>query len=160
MLQDYAKEGMTVIDIGCGMGFFSIGMAHLVGPKGRVHSVDLQPEMLEILMKRATRKGVSDRIQTHCCSSDNLGFTTDVDFILAFWMVHEVPDQVALFTQLRSIARTDCKMLIAEPKMHVTRGDLQTTTDFAKESGWEYVGESAVRLSHSAVFRSTGSTSS
>ena len=153
MLQPYVKAGMSVLDIGCGMGFFSIGMARLVGPEGRVHSVDLQAEMLDVLMRRATRKGVADQIQTHRCSSDDLGFSAEVDFILAFWMVHEVPDQVALLTQLRSVARSGCKMLIAEPKMHVSLSDLQTTAEFAKEVGWEFLGEADVRLSHSAVFK-------
>lgn len=159
MLQSYVKAGMSVLDVGCGMGFFSIGMARLVGPEGRVHSVDLQEEMLDVLMKRATRRGVADQIQTHHCSSDALGFSAEVDFILAFWMVHEVPDQVALLTQLRSVARSGCKMLIAEPKIHVSLSDLRTTAEFAKEGGWEFLGEAEVRLSRSAVFKAGAATS-
>jgi cyclopropane fatty-acyl-phospholipid synthase-like methyltransferase len=36
MLGPYVKPGMTVLDVGCGMGFFSIGMARMVGDEGRV----------------------------------------------------------------------------------------------------------------------------
>lgn len=158
MLQEYVKDGMNVLDVGCGMGFFSIGMARLVGPAGRVFSVDVQPEMLRVLTKRAARKGVADRIETHCCGSEDLGFSVEVDFILAFWMVHEVPDQYALCAQLRSVAHSGCKMLIAEPKMHVSNDDLQATIETAQKARWEYVGDSAVRLSHSAVFTPVNST--
>ncbi len=48
MLAGYVKPGMTVMDIGCGMGFFSIGMARMVGEEGAVISVDLQQQMLDV----------------------------------------------------------------------------------------------------------------
>ena len=55
MLDPYVKAGMKVMDIGCGMGFFSIGMAKLVGDKGKIFSVDLQPKMLEVTEKAAEK---------------------------------------------------------------------------------------------------------
>src|SRR5450759_4723487 len=48
ILAPYLREGMTAVDIGCGMGFFSRGMAKIVGDGGRVISVDLQQKMLDI----------------------------------------------------------------------------------------------------------------
>ena len=68
MLAPYIAEGMTVMDVGCGMGFFSIGMAKMVGDKGKVLSVDIQPKMLEITIKRAKRAGVDNRIYPHMWS--------------------------------------------------------------------------------------------
>ena len=56
MLAPYVKEGMIVIGIGCGMAFFSIGMARLVGEQGLVISVDLQQKMLEVLERRAKKR--------------------------------------------------------------------------------------------------------
>ena len=159
MLGAYIKNGMAVLDVGCGMGFFSIGMARLVGSEGKVHSVDLQQEMLDVLRKRATRKGVAGRISTHRCTEDAIGVTSNVDFILAFWMVHEVPNQLTLLTQLRSIASSECRLLLAEPKMHVTTSDLGTTIDLARDAGWHHVSEPAVRLSISALF-TTGNAAS
>ena len=50
------------MDLGCGMGYFSIGMARLVGGKGKVIAVDLQQKMLDTMVKRASRSGVADRI--------------------------------------------------------------------------------------------------
>ncbi|MFH1011686.1 MAG: methyltransferase domain-containing protein, partial [bacterium] len=46
MLGSQAAEGMTVLDIGCAPGFFSIGLAKLVGNTGRIIAADVQPKML------------------------------------------------------------------------------------------------------------------
>jgi ubiquinone/menaquinone biosynthesis C-methylase UbiE len=55
ILSGYVQEGMTVMDIGCGMGYFTLGLAELVGDAGQVLAVDLQQQMLDIMMKRATQ---------------------------------------------------------------------------------------------------------
>jgi 2-polyprenyl-3-methyl-5-hydroxy-6-metoxy-1,4-benzoquinol methylase len=49
ILGSFVRDGMTVADIGCGMGYFSVAMAKMVGPGGRVLSVDLQEKMLQYL---------------------------------------------------------------------------------------------------------------
>ena len=67
------QQGQTVLDIGCGMGFFSLGMARLVGEEGRVISVDLQKKMLDALERRAKRAGLSSRIQVHQCQTNRIG---------------------------------------------------------------------------------------
>ena len=54
------KKGMTVADIGCGNGYYSLMMAKGVGEKGRVLCVDIQAGMLKLLEKRAKQAGVSN----------------------------------------------------------------------------------------------------
>ena len=102
ILGPYIEDGMKVMDIGCGMGFFSIGMAKMVGDSGKVIAVDLQQKMLDIMLKRARRAGVADRISPHHCQPDIIGLDEKVDFILTFWMVHEVSDQKDFFNQLHA----------------------------------------------------------
>ena len=151
VLGDYVKDGMTVMDLGCGMGYFSIGMASLVGGEGKVIAVDLQQKMLATMVKRASRSGVADRISPHLGAADDLELKEQVDFILAFWMVHEVPDQKNLFNKLMSILGAEGKMLIAEPKMHVTAEDLKVTVDIAQSCGWRYIESPVIRFSHTAL---------
>jgi len=103
ILRPYLQEGMTVMDVGCGMGYFSIGMAKIIGTKGRVFCVDLQPKMLEITQKRAGRAGMAARIVPHRCGPDKVGLQEKFDFILVFWMAHEVPDQKAFFSARSSL---------------------------------------------------------
>lgn len=139
------------MDLGCGMGYFSIGMARLVGRNGKVIAVDLQQKMLDTMTKRAVRSGVADRIDPRLCAADELELEDRVDFILAFWMVHEVPDQKNLFNSLKSTLGVDGTMLIAEPKMHVSAEDLKMTVDIARSFGWRYIGSPVIRFSHTAL---------
>jgi ubiquinone/menaquinone biosynthesis C-methylase UbiE len=51
------EEGFRVLDVGAGTGEVSIRLSHLVGPKGRVVAADVQPEMLSIARRKATKRG-------------------------------------------------------------------------------------------------------
>ena len=55
ILSPYVREGMTVLEPGPGMGFFTIPLARLVGSSGRVIAVDMQPRMIQGLMRRAAK---------------------------------------------------------------------------------------------------------
>ena len=151
ILGDYVKEGMTVMDLGCGMGHFSIGMAGLVGSTGKVIAVDLQQKMLDIMSRRSRRAGLDDRIIPHLCRADAIDIDESVDFILAFWMVHEVPDQNQFFNQLKSLLAAKGKILIAEPKMHVTAEGLKRTLDIAQTCGLQCIEKPAISFSHTAL---------
>jgi 2-polyprenyl-3-methyl-5-hydroxy-6-metoxy-1,4-benzoquinol methylase len=151
----YITEGMTVMDVGCGMGHFCIGMAKLVGENGKVIAVDLQQKMLNVMLKRAKRAGMVERITPHLCEADNIGVKEKVDFILAFWMVHEVNDQLKFFGQLRSNLSSQSKILIAEPKFHITAKELERTIEIAESCGLRCVRKPAIRFSLTALFEET-----
>ena len=151
VLGDYVKEGMTVIDVGCGMGHFSIGMAGLVGSIGKVIAIDLQQKMLDVMRRRALRAGLADRIISYLCQAEEIGIKEQVDFILAFWMVHEVPDQRKFFSQLKSILAPAGNILIAEPKMHVTAKDFESTLNVADAAGLQCLATPHIRFSRTAL---------
>ncbi len=54
------KRGMTVCDMGCGNGFYSLQLAKMVGDKGTVLGVDIQPEMLKLLRERMESQGIEN----------------------------------------------------------------------------------------------------
>ena len=120
ILKSYVKKDDTVLDVGCGMGYFSLGLAKLVGDNGTVIAADLQKQMLSGLKKRATRAGLLERIQLHQSRPEQIGVDIPVDFGLAFWMVHEVPHQEFFLTQIHEIIKLDGQLLIVEPVIHVT----------------------------------------
>ncbi len=151
ILGPFIEKGMRVMDVGCGMGFFSIGMAKMVGDEGSVYSVDLQQKMLDITKKRAKRAGLDARILPHRCGPDKLGIEVQVDFILAFWMVHEVKDKKSFFSELRSNLVPGGKILIAEPKMHVFPEAFQNTLETAQSTGLRLCGQPVIRFSLTAL---------
>ena len=153
MLGSFVAKVMTVLDVGCGMGFFSIGLAKIVGDKGRVIAADVQPKMLRALEKRSEKVGVSNIIHLHRSEPNKLGVGTPVDFILAFWMVHEVPDPKIFFYQIRSCLKSNGRILIAEPKFHVSLKRFQEILVSAQESGLNICETPFFRFSRSAVLK-------
>ncbi len=151
MLHPFVKQGMTVADIGCGMGFFSIGMARMVGPDGRVLSVDLQQKMLDVMRARARRAGVEPLIKPILCEKDHIRVDEPVDFALTFWMVHEIPDTTGFLKQIREILRPNGKLFIAEPRFHVSQSNFDRILDCAVEAGLKMEGEPKARFSRTAL---------
>ena len=152
ILSPYLKAGMSALDIGCGMGFYSIAMAKIVGPQGKIISVDLQQKMLDILLKRAKRAGVSERIKPNLAERGNIGVNEKVHFALAMWMVHEVPGADRFLGQVKACLIEKGKFLIAEPKMHVSASDFQKTLRIAEATGLKVVERPKIGISHAAVF--------
>ena len=153
MLGSYVSKGMTVLDVGCGMGFFSIGLAKLVGDKGCVIAADVQPKMLEAMQKRSEKNGLSSIIRLHKSEPNRLGVDTPVDFILAFWMVHEVPNSKLFFHQIRACLKSNGRILIVEPKLHVSSKRFQETVALAQESGLNFCETPSIKFSRSVIFK-------
>jgi ubiquinone/menaquinone biosynthesis C-methylase UbiE len=147
LLAPYMKPGMVAVDIGCGMGYFTLGLAKLAGPGGRVIAVDLQQRMLDALERRARRAGLADRILLHRCRPDSLGVEGPVDFALAFWMAHEVPDKPRFFREIFDLLKTGGRLLLVEPKFHVTLRSLERTLAVCRGAGFRALKEPAIALS-------------
>jgi tRNA A58 N-methylase Trm61 len=150
------KPGMTVLEIGPGMGFFSIPMANLVGSNGKIICPDIQEKMLKSLARRAHRAGLENRILTRLASKDSLNideFTGQVDFVLAFAVVHEIPDQENLFHQIHQAMKKDSTLLIAEPTGHVKSDAFEKMLEIARRLGFEKVSTPTIRGSISVLLR-------
>jgi ubiquinone/menaquinone biosynthesis C-methylase UbiE len=154
ILAPFVKEGMTVLDIGCGPGFFSIEMAKMVGSSGKVVSADLQEGMLKKLRDKISGTELEDRIELVKCEGDRINVRRRVDLILAFFMVHEVPDKDSLFHQLKAVLDEKGQFLLIEPKLfHVSREEFALTTELAENAGFEVSEGPRVRFSWSAILR-------
>ena len=112
---------MTVLDLGCGPGFFSIDLARLVGKSGRVIASDLQEGMLQKLRDKIQGTELEERITLHKCVVNKIGVLEDVDFVLAFYMVHEIPNQEGFLNEIKSILKSDGQLFIVEPPFHVSK---------------------------------------
>ena len=139
ILAPFVKQGMTVLDFGSAMGFFSIPLAQMVGPAGKVICVDMQEKMLARLKKRVQKAGVSAQIETRLCAQNSFGLEPlagKIDFALLFAVAHEVPAREALFAALASVLKAGATLLVAEPKGHVSAENFARTLAIAKEQGF------------------------
>lgn len=126
---------MTVVDFGCGPGFFTIDMAKMVGESGRVIAVDLQGSMLQKLREKIQGAELEERVILHKCEEDNIGIAGQVDFILAFYVVHEVPRQDVFFREIQSTLKTNGLMCVVEPPFHVSTKAFRQEVEKAQEAG-------------------------
>ena len=152
ILSPFVREGMTVLDVGCGPGFFAVEAANLVGPRGKVVAADLQEGMLEKLRKKVYHTPLADRIKPVVCEPNRINVSDAIDFVLAFWMVHEVKDKESFFKQLFSILKDGGSMLVVEPKLfHVSHREFGATLTIAEDSGFGVSPGPRVIVSWSAV---------
>jgi SAM-dependent methyltransferase len=159
LLGPYVGSGMTVLDVGCAMGFFTLDLARLVGEKGRVIAVDLQPRMIRTLERRARRAGLDGRIETRVCEEDSLAIEDlrgAVDFALAFAVAHEVPDARRFMEQLGAAINPNGRLLVAEPAGHVNAADFEKTIEAAVGAGFEVVERPTIRRSRAALLAAGG----
>jgi len=155
ILGPYLKEGMKVVDIGCAMGFFSLPMARMVGPRGRVICVDLQEKMIDALEERARKAGLADRIEARICGSNSLGLEDlkgEIDFALAFAVAHEVPDAHSLFAEILAALKPGGKLLVAEPSGRVSEENFKTTVSIARQTGFQSIAKPRIRRSRAELF--------
>ncbi len=135
ILSPYIKEGMTVLDFGCGPGYFTIDMAQMVGKSGRVIAADLQEGMLQKLRKKIQETELEERITLHRCEENQIGLAEKVDFALAFYVLHEIPDQGAFFKELASILQPGGLVFIVEPPFHVSKAGFAEMIGKAEKAG-------------------------
>lgn len=120
ILRPYIRPAMTFLDLGCGPGVFTIEAAKMLMGSGKVIAADLQEGMLNLVWKKVVDTELEKRVQLHKCEKDSISLNEKVDFILAFYMIHEVLDQNRLFDEMKAILKPSGKIFIVEPKFHVT----------------------------------------
>jgi len=152
ILKGYIKPGDTAVDIGCGPGYFSIPMAKMTGKSGKVIPVDIQEKMLRRVDAYAKRYHVEDILQLTKCTTSDICVTDKADFILSFWMVHEVRDVDALMKQIYKILKPGGFYLLSEPKIHVSDKKYLEIIKLAESAGLKMVREVKIRGSRSMVF--------
>jgi ubiquinone/menaquinone biosynthesis C-methylase UbiE len=154
VLGGFVKPGMTVLDAGCAMGFYSLAMARLVGPEGRVIAVDLQPGMIKALRRRARRAKVLDRIETRVCPATSLEISDlkeCVDFTTAFHVLHEVPDATHFVAEIYAVLKSGAKFYILEPKDHATEENFAATIAAAEAVGFTVVGRPSSKRDRAVI---------
>ncbi len=156
ILFPYVHEGMTVLEPGPGMGFFTLELARLVGASGRVVAVDIQPKMLGRLKRRAAKAGLLERVDVRLTQPSSMGIADlagKVDFALAFAVVHEMPSAPAFFTEVSHALRLGASLLLAEPAGHVNAVQFEAELAAASQAGLTLGRRPVIRRSHTALLK-------
>jgi|SRR5579884_3907801 len=156
ILAPYVREGMTVLEPGPGMGFFTIEIAERVRSAGRVIAVDIQSKMLEKLKRRAAKRGVVDRIETRLAGPESMAIgdlNGNVDFAFAFAVIHELPPTAAVFPEIAAALKPGGRLLVAEPRGHVKAAAFDAELAAAAQAGLTVIERPPIAGSHTALFK-------
>jgi len=148
----YVRSGMTVLDLGCGPGFFTVELAKMVGPSGRVIAVDVQDGMLRKLKEKVAGTELESRIGIHKCDDDGIGVSEHADIVVAFYLFHELPNQQSILDEIRKILKDKGLLILVEPKyFHVSKRDFEQTVIDAEQAGFEKIESLKIFFSRAVV---------
>ena len=111
------KPGMTVIDLGCGSGAFTTSVARVVGEKGRVYAVDIQPAMLQQLKCKLLKLENRDirNIELKEAGAYELPFEDEsIDLVYMVTVLMEIPDRGKALRETRRILKPDGILAVTE----------------------------------------------
>lgn len=145
ILSPHIKKGMTIMDYGCAMGYFSLPLAKMTGNSGSVYCVDIQQKMLDTLQKRANKAGVGQIVKPILAGNNNyVELEGKVDFTMLFAVVHEIPNKEKLFKDLYLVMKSGGKLLFAEPKGHVRPDEFDKSIQLAQSAGFKVMEEKPI----------------
>jgi SAM-dependent methyltransferase len=159
IIKSYIREGMTVLEPGPGMGFFTLEMARQVGVSGRAVAVDVQPRMIAGLKRRLGKAGLLERTDARLAPSDSMGLLDlqgKVDFVLAMAVVHEMPSSRRFFAEVAEAMKPGAMLLLAEPSGHVKKDAFEAELQDACAAGLEVTGRPVIPRTQAALLQKVG----
>jgi ubiquinone/menaquinone biosynthesis C-methylase UbiE len=144
---------MTVLDMGCGPGFFPIDMAKMVGKEGKVIASDLQEGMLERLKNKITNTEFEKQITLVKSEENKICAPGNIDFILMFFLGHEVADLEAFFKEITSTLKPGGQALMVEPPLHVSKKAFEDAIQKAHDAGLSALEGPKVFFGKTVIFQ-------
>jgi ubiquinone/menaquinone biosynthesis C-methylase UbiE len=145
------KPGFKVLDVGPGRGYCTFPIASLIQPRGFVVALDIQKKMLDILMRRAKQRGYSN-VAAHLYDGKKFNIQEQFDFVNLFWMFHEIRDKDSFLQELKGVCGAGCRVLLAEPYVHVSKRGFDNSVRLFLGNGYKKVDLAPIRMSRAALF--------
>ena len=114
-------------------------------------AADLQEGMLEKVGGKIRGTDVEKRIVLHTCEQERVGVSGEFDFILLFYIVHEIPQKEAFFAEMEGVLKGQGRILMVEPPFHVSSSAFEETIEKARAAGLELIERPRFLLSRAAV---------
>jgi ubiquinone/menaquinone biosynthesis C-methylase UbiE len=152
LFENYVKSGDRVIDMGCGPGFFTFGLAALVGSTGKVYATDIQDRALELIKRRSIGTSFENTINTLNANKEGFEIDDKFDFVLNFWMLHEVENKPAFISKITQMIKPESRYLLVEPKFHVNRKHFEEEVNLVISHGMKIVERPKIWVSRACLF--------
>ena len=156
ILRNHIRPGMTVLDLGCGTGYFTLVMAELLEMKGKVIAAEVQKGMLEILERKLRGSEYRRLVQIHNNQESTLGLTEKVDFVLAFYSLHEMRYLDDILLEMKGILKPEARVWISEQIFHVPGSAFKTMIRKLEHIGLEICERPKLLISRTVIMRPKG----
>jgi ubiquinone/menaquinone biosynthesis C-methylase UbiE len=107
--------GVTVLDLGCGTGLYTVEMARMVGEQGVVHAVDLQQPLLQQAQQRVAAAGLSSRVQFHHRGAYQLPLPDNsIDLAVLVATLSQIPNKFLVLAELNRVLKPSGHLAVSE----------------------------------------------
>lgn len=110
-----AADTLHVVDVGCGLGWTSIALAHAY-PQAVVRGVDIDQASVAAAREHAAAAGVADRVGFTCADAATFDLDAPVDLVTCFETVHDMADPVGALRTARRLVRDGGHVLVADER--------------------------------------------
>jgi len=108
------REGMTFLDVGCTLGFYSFYASSVVGEKGLVYALDINPEFITYVKNKVTRRGIRN-IRAIVASAQDTGLPSrSIDMVFLHLVLHNIKDKPVAIKEFNRILKVGGKLVIDE----------------------------------------------
>ena len=146
-------SGMSVLDLGCGSGTFTLAMANMVGADGQVHAVDIQPPLVDQTRRRVAAAQLSDRVQCHCSSAYSLPLADDsVDCVIMIATLAEIPDKQKALAEVRRVLKPMGRLAVSEELPDPAYAPAFLASQWIEDAGFQFGGKSGTFFCYNLLY--------
>ena len=100
------KSGQKVLEVGCGPGFFTVPAAEIVGEKGRVYALDVNPAAVENVRRKISKKGLKN-VEVLLADAGKTGLPDEsIDIAFLFGVIHALDDVDAVMQEMHRVLKS------------------------------------------------------
>ncbi|WP_371381224.1 class I SAM-dependent methyltransferase [Sporomusa aerivorans] len=147
------EEGMTILDIGCGPGRISIPLAKAVAEHGKIISVDIQQEMLDIVQRKALKANVHNITVVNIAMGEGKLGDYKADRAVLAAVLGEIPNRTTALKEIYNSLRPGGILAISETMFDPHYQKKQTILDLVKAIGFAEVGFIGNKLAYTVYLK-------
>ncbi len=146
------QPGERLLEIGPGVGYYSLDLAGWIGPGGRLEIFDLQQKFLDHTMARAAKRALTNLTPSRGDAGALPFETASIDAVILTAVLGEIPDKAAALAEMRRVLRPGGRLVIGELFGDPHFVGLKRLRRLAAAAGLSYVRHSGPRLGYFARF--------